>query len=383
MAISAGDDALASDFVVEGGLPAQDGKGLKLDSNGVVDKSVIKTAYFGDGGDGASAKTGATTFNSVKTSVDTLSSSGQAVLSVAATASFSVGDRVFIHQTRGTGSGLWEIGEIESIDAGVSLTLKNNLVNSYQSTGAQVILIPEYTELLLKTGTTIADGAWDGIVGGIVVVYASKGIIIEDDVVLLMNDKGFRGGNIDGGQAEGTGGGIGIVNNVNEPNENGGGGGGVGANAGQGGRKFIDDQSVVFSDRSLLIMGGGGGAGSNTGFGDGGVGGGIVIFITPSFINFGTITANGEVGANATAGGDKGGGGGGGGGTIAIFANQIYNRVTPTVTAGAGGTGQGTTWWGGGGGGNALTGSDGGSPNGGTGAVGYLIEGMTEELFGL
>jgi len=61
------------------------------------------------------------------TNVDVNSASGQKVLSVAATASFSPGDKVFIYW----GTTRYEQNVVDTINAGVSLTMVTNLANNY------------------------------------------------------------------------------------------------------------------------------------------------------------------------------------------------------------------------------------------------------------
>jgi hypothetical protein len=70
------------------------------------------------------------------TTVNNTSASGQAVLYVAATGSFAVGDEVRI----GQGTVREETGYVLSIQAGTSLTLINNLVNSHTLAQADAVV---------------------------------------------------------------------------------------------------------------------------------------------------------------------------------------------------------------------------------------------------
>ena len=88
-------------------------------------------------------------------------------------------------------------------------------------------------------------------------------------------------------------------------------------------------------------IGGGGGAKSTTGTaatsGAGGGGGGICFVAAPVITGSGTISANGGNGGDAAGtGGSFGGGGGGGGGIACVIAKT--STITPTATAGIGGT---------------------------------------------
>ena len=338
--------------------------------------------YYGDGRDGALNVISATTFNTASSTIDATSVSGASTVYVADTTQFTTSTKVFLHQTQGTGAGLWEMITVADVDGTLgTITSSEVLKNSYQSTGAQAILVNQYTTVAFKTSgalnsanqyasTTDADPQS----GGIIVMYASEGIIIEDDVTITMDGFGFTGGintlSGTGEQGEGSAGPSGTVSQ--SANGNGGGGGTI-SGGGTGGEGIIDSVSSYFSLGLSMQLGGGGGAGyaaNGSGTSRGGEGGGIIIFITPSFINLGTITNDGLIGAAGNSGNGSGHGGGGGG-TIAIFSEQIYNRVTPTITGGTAGANDGAAAGDlGGGGGEALPGN-----NAGVGGVGLIISG--------
>ena len=73
------------------------------------------------------AQTGAVDTNAL----DDTAASGQAVVPLAATTNFAMGDIVYIRGDSVPGEGEWNA--IASISAGVSITLRNNLTNSYAS----------------------------------------------------------------------------------------------------------------------------------------------------------------------------------------------------------------------------------------------------------
>lgn len=332
---------------------------IKTDGSGVlsfVTQESGESHFYGDGVEGALSATGATTINSVTTTVDALSSSGGTTLNVASTTSFSVGDHILIHQSQGTGTGLWEVGKIASISAGVSFTLEDNLANSYQSTGAQVLLMPEYTTATFKTGASLTVTNWAGSSGGIVAFYASRGVLVEEGVTLSLVGEGFRGGaagsgaGTDGTQGEGesgTGSALQTANGMGGggadgagANQNGAGGGGAkaggaGSGSAAGGQSFVDALSTYITGSTyfapILLFGGGGGGSADSGSsGDaaGGNGGGIILIISPSIRVIGTINAKG-----ATANGTAEDGGNGGSGTIALFGEQIIGESNCNISA--------------------------------------------------
>jgi hypothetical protein len=319
--------------------------------------------YYGDGAEGALVATGSTAINS--TYAVATSSSG-AVLNATTTSGFVAGDHVLIHQSRGTGAGLWEIAKISSVESGASLTMTASLKNSYtgatSADRAQVILIPEYTTATFKTGATLTANNWGKDQGGIYVMYASKGVIIESDVTLAMDGMGYRNP-IAAGNSDGEG-------PINEAV----GGGGSSAGGGVGGPNFIDNLSTYYTGGTnpnpLALFGSNGGRGETATFAVGGNGGGILMIISPFIEDDGTVTSLGSAGAN---GGASGGGGGGAGGSIFFISPSIYERVALSVAGGAGGTGSVVS--GGGGGGNRVIGSAGNSGAGGAGGAGFIYRG--------
>jgi len=338
-----------------------------------VDDNETISEYYGDGSDGALAPTAATNFNQVQSDLTVAAASGQKNFEVTSGASFAVGDKVLMHQARGTGAGLWEIGTIASKDVN-KLIMRDNLVNTYTpaqagdtNDRAYASKISEHTLVTLKTGTTMDSPEWNGTTGGVCIFYASQGVIIEDDVTLSMNGFGFRGGTTDFYQGEGSAGAgtEAITANGNgggggQDNPPGYGGGGGGGNAltgtastGAGGLKWYEalsnDSTGTPQFNIPLLFGGGGGMGD--GLGVGGDGGGILIIIAPWIWNAGTITSHGLVGPA----GSNVGGSGGAGGSVFFFSNKVYMPTAPTFTAGGGGAG--------------------GSAAGSAGAIGYYIQG--------
>lgn len=345
---------------------------LTWSGNKLTVRGALELDFFaGDGAEGDLTATGATNLNATSTNVDASSASGQKVLNVASTTGIVAGDHIFVHQSADSTMGLWEIKKVASVQTGVSFTCTENLLNTYAATNAQVVLIPEYDLAWFQSGSSISNAAWDGTTGGIAICYAKSGVIIDSGVTLSMNAKGLRGGSSLSGTTPassygkaGEGSGANYDNVQKTRNGTGGAGAGFtdttydGAGGGsktvgqagdnnEGGFSVYSALSAFYSNGSHIItMGSGGGSGSiNVGSGPdayttgaGGKGGGILIFITPFIIDLGTVTSNGQDGANGTGQGNGCYGGGGSGGFIGFFSPVIEAPTTPTVTGGNGGT---------------------------------------------
>ena len=316
---------------------------------------------YGDGSDGATTTDGAFFPNAASSTVTALSSAGASTITVGDASQFPTSSKIFIHQSYGTGAGLWELNEVADKNNDTDVVTLNKVTkNAYQSTGAQVLKVPQYTTVEVTSGASIdtRQGWSDASRGGIIVVLANQGIFIEDDATLSVNGFGYKGGKTASANGNGTGG---LVDTT--------GTGGGGSVTGTGGKKYLDALTSIFYP-SVILMGGGGEAGGSAG-GAGGAGGGCMIFITPSFMDFGILTADGLAGG---AGGAAGGGGGGAGGCIGIFAEQTSTTTSQTVGGASGGTGAGQG--GGGGGGNMTAGVTTADNNGGAGGRGYIMQGL-------
>ncbi len=295
---------------------------------------------------------------------------GQTTLS-ATNASFSAGQMILIHQTYGTGAGQWELNKISSYSAG-TITLATALENSY-ITGAQVLVVKEYSKVTISNANTRTGKSYDGSVGGITVLCCSGDTTIDGTLEIngttgvgsspnnnnVTVRGGFRGG---GGwrttstsaiAGDGTSGLRSFTSNTGgngggaggqSGGDSGAGGGGNGTAGNNGasnsGTPGIGGTAVGTSDLTNINMGGGGGGGrtDDAEGGHGGSGGGIVIIFTK------TITVNNSTGLMQSIGGngygvDQASGGGGAGGSILIKTQQATigtNRIT--ATGGAGGS---------------------------------------------
>ena len=339
------------------------------------------SGYFGDGSDGALTIAADTT----EAPIDSSCTGAADTSSLSATnVSFAAGQIVLIHQTQGTNAGTWERGKILSYTAG-TISLETPLTATYTS-GAQVRVLKQYTNVTINVNKTYTAKAWNGTVGGIIGWIASGTVTINGTVTANGGDGsqsgttgngggtggGFRGGGVfrNGGgisyQGEGT---SGTGTQSTSANGNGGGGssqGAGGANlgnvAGSGGgngttgtRGSIGD--VVYNvagaaglqtgtnDLTKITFGGGGsgGSGENVAFqsGGGGGGGGIVFITATTFTMSGAITANGGAGAQDNANNAADGGGGAGGSVLIKAQTATLGTGLITATGGAGGSIQG------------------------------------------
>jgi len=315
------------------------------------------SGYFGDGGDGALTISADTT----QAPTDSACTGTADSYSLSATnVSFATGQKVLIHQTQGTNAGQWERREIASYTAG-TITLTEKLSNTY-TTGAQVIVLLEYTNVTVNSGKTWTAKAWNGTVGGILAFLANGTVTVTGTITAT--GKGFVGGNgystgsISGGAycGEGT---VGVSSVSNSANGNGGGGatyvpaqhgdagggGGGNGNAGSAGNDAyanggdVGSQVGTASLTNANLGGGGGGGYSNNSrtAGNGGTGGGLIFITGTTTTVSGSIFANGNNGGNA---GGLGAGGGGGAGGSVLIKGQVVTLGSGLITAtkGTGGT---------------------------------------------
>lgn len=333
-------------------------------------------AIYGDGSDGALTISS----NIIDDSLDAAcsgSAGSTTLIFTSASSSFSgmSGKPVLIHQSQGSGAGEWMRDQIITASGTSSgtLTLRTPL-NANYTTGAQVIVLRQYTSVTVKAGVIWTARAWNGRIGGILAFVADGTVTILGTI--SADGRGFRGGsnivgshtldpNVGGVEGEGTtGAGTGVRST--SPNGNGGGGGGSydtnpngtagprGGGAGGGNSTSgTNGQSYAVgnggtgggasgtSSLTLFTFGGGGGAGGNghdyylDGYGndiggDGGNGGGAIALFAASLVDNGTITANGGTPPNILAyayngSGDGRGGGGGAGGSILL---RTYTAVS-------------------------------------------------------
>ncbi len=348
--------------------------------------------FFGDGSDGA--LTIAT--NTTETVIDAncTGTSGTNTLTVSnVTGSFATGQKIVIHQTRGTNTGLKQLTSIANV-SGSTITTEDQLtfspVHSATTTvanKAQVRVLKQHTNVTINAGITYQCKIWDGLKGGIIGWYANG--TYTNNGTIRSQDSGFRGADAvtgtktHGKQGEGSGGiGNSTVSPASSDNSNGSGagggeadtdeptgaqgtGGGAGGGVETGARgdgSPVDDNNVATTkggyggvgigdnNLSLMSLGGGGGSGgtddtvSGTS-GTGGRGAGIMFIFATTIANAGTANSNGSTGGSTTNpptyfGSYAGGGGGGGAGPILYKAQTAVLGSGSTATGGIGGTGQ-------------------------------------------
>lgn len=317
---------------------------------------------------------------------DSFSGTINQVTIVTSGATFSNGDILLLHQSRGTGVGQWEVNKVVSGGGTPTLTLLKQLKYTYTDSGAsqaQAIKISQYVNVTVQAGTWGVP-SWNGDTGGIL-VFAVKGTLTITGTISTNGGNGGTTGNVENGQvAGGIGGGFyggyayvrknsaghggqgegtvgGGDNQANEANGSGGGGGetltehdvgggagggnadaGTGGGGTNGGTGGTGGTSAGSSDLITMVFGGGGGGGSSntttTGNnGSGGSGGGIVIIFVKNIVTIvGAITANGGLAGNTGEGVSWSRGGDGAGGSI-LIVTSIASIGTNRITA-AGGT---------------------------------------------
>jgi hypothetical protein len=246
------------------------------------------------------------------------------------------------------------------------LSLSAPLVFSYAAGVAQVIRVPEYTEVTVNGGASIGVVPWDGRTGGVIAFLATG--TVNNGGQINASGAGFRGGqyvndtsvaqgcsDLDEPVPQGGRKGEGLVltrfgpthsGRGNVANGAGGGvcfksGGGGGGNAGAGGMGGrsegtldsarpvggLGGAEISYSLLNRLTFGGGGGAGHGrdaTGVA-GGSGGGAIFIRANQLSGLGTIAAIGNSGGNSTLDGASGGGAGG----------SIYLRLAGTASCGS------------------------------------------------
>ena len=378
---------------------------------GVLLHMLFTTTTFsqGNGADGAlTVPAGTTTINTVKSDVSSTASSGQKVVNVTSAAGFATSNLVLIIQMLGTNVGVWEEATIASISVN-AITMTSNLTNTYTKTGAtslaQVIKIPQYTNVTIASGRTLTASAWDGTTGGVLVFYANGTLSVSGTIT--MAGKGYRGGTgatgvngpnpagaggaagaictngSDGAAVSGTGaagtnkcgtcgagrGGEGGLRGLQAgtngtAGEGPGGGAGGGATGAVGGDNYTSCNAFTCSIMQMGSGGGGGKAGDVSIAGGGGGGGGGASIA-------GTAGSPGSV----SGAGGNGGNGGAGGGIIWIRCNVFAGAGTGVVSANGGNGGNGTNGGSGGAGGAGGAGGSSAPNSGGAGGGGQGANG--------
>jgi hypothetical protein len=346
---------------------------------------------------------------------------GSTALTLSSATGFAAGQAVFIHQTQGGAAGSQEVNHIAAVN-GTAVTLTKPLANQY-TTGAQAVVMPQYSTVSVAVGGTLNAPAWNGTSGGILAFQATGAVSVDGTVA--MTGRGFRGGGdavkcfpgspaclVNNGRYGESEVGVSSFTTQNASgygsnNGSGGGGGTHGQDCAAGGGGSHGTAGTAGTDGSQgvctvgakhgggvsgtllgspdltqkIFFGGAGGEGGpdedGTHPGPGGNGGGLVVLFASSLTinnasgvidvsgNGGSVGANNFPGCGGSGGG-MGNGGGGAGGAVRI------------ITAGSAAVGNGRiTSLGGsaGSGGSCGTGSPGGQ--GGMGRIQVRAGGQT------
>ncbi len=291
---------------------------------------------------------------------------GTSSLTVGSTTGFAPGDEVLVHQTQGSGAGNTEYARLASIGSG-ALTLSAPLTSSYAGK-AQVVRVPNYTDVTVQSGGTLTAKPWDGSSGGILAFRATGAVNIRAGGRIALDGAGFRGGPGGGSQdnttatqgegypglgllstaANGSGGGASHAGGGESPSAGGGYGKrglvGTGPNCCQYPSQAQGGEEVGDPAITSLFFGGGGGGGhgvNDPGRPAGGAGAGAALITATSITVDGNISARGLDGQTGTSTGGSHGGAGGAGGAILLKAGTVLlgnNQVVATGGVGGSGT---------------------------------------------
>jgi thiol-disulfide isomerase/thioredoxin/uncharacterized membrane protein YphA (DoxX/SURF4 family) len=311
-----------------------------------VNDAALTASIFGNGQDGELIIASDTVDNPIDSACN--GTQGELVLN-ASNLDFSPGQVILIHQTQGINAGQYEINTVKQ-NAGSKLFVQNELKYSY-TTGAQVLVLRQYTNVTVASGVTWIAKAWNGTTGGILVFMVNGNLIVNG--IINGTGRGFRGGlganpgySGEGTQGPGStrqahtggsGGGCGFSTSGGA----GGGNGTIGDGIGSMGDNAEGGKEVGTADLTLADLGGGGGGGeSGENPGSGGTGGAFIFLSARTISVVGSIVSNGM---NGSDGGTKGrAGGGGAGGSILLRANSlILGDLLVNATGGAAGGGVG------------------------------------------
>ena len=112
------------------------------------------------------------------------------------TSSIKAGDEVLLIQMQGSGAGHYEFQQVINV-TGQSVNFKSLLKYTYASSStyskAQIVFVPKYGTLTIKSTGLIQAGAYDGSIGG-VIVFRAVNLRIESGGKIDASGKGFRGG---------------------------------------------------------------------------------------------------------------------------------------------------------------------------------------------
>lgn len=333
------------------------------------------TTKWGQGyGNGSAGVGSINTSTDAPTKTTFTGSSGAFTGTFGSTNGFSNGDIVLIHQSQGTGVGIWQLNYIVNISTS---TFLYPLVTTF-GTGCQIQKIPQYSNLTINSGQTLTASSWGGSTGGIYAVMANGSAIVTGTISIAGNKGADQGAGAAGGSGVGFSGGkggqnttqafqgegsVGVGSGSTSANGNAGGGGlNTGgapgeAQGGSGGNGTAGTTGALLgggtvgaagaasgsADLTTMTFGGsGGGTAEHNGSGGltngagGGAGAGILLVIAPTITITGGINGNG--GDGGIASGAEAGGGGAGGSILLKGQNVTLGTNLITATGGVGGS---------------------------------------------
>lgn len=334
--------------------------------------SVILDGVYGDGRDGSwdisvvkninidtNGNNGRTTADGINYAMTSSVLANAVTIPLTNTTGLSAGDYIIIANMQAPASGnqgLVEVKKISGVSTNISITLTEQLVNSYDGTTDKIIVqrIPQYSSITINSGGSLTCDAWNGTKGGILIYKCSGNSTINLGGSITVSAKGYRGGtnnDVQNGQSlqgesytavggastvANNGGGGGGLNSAGVNWDRGGGGGGYGTVGSVAGGAGNGAGGGIYGDTTLtrLYLGSGGGGG----YGDmGRYGGGIIYIISNSITNAGYIYSKGGNGGSNLAGGA------GSGGSI-YLKSEISTLGTNLVIANGGTAGYGSVF---------------------------------------
>jgi hypothetical protein len=333
--------------------------------------NIVLTNLFGDGTDGPLVTSNLTEVINVAHRLTADASVGVMGLSLSGTSGLLPGDEVMVLQIQGPAAGTYEFARVEEV-TGSGITLRRPLRNSYSSSNlvANVVRVPNYTDVTVRDGTSLLAPPWNGSIGGVLVFRTQGELSVEATGRMMATGRGFRGGNrvtyvsacnpAAGYRGESI---FGLSTTLGDRNPNAGGGGagapnscvGCGGDSPAGGGGYATPGATSINpggqgnaglggntygtpDLFTRIYLGSGGGESHWSGGPGGNGGGIIAVFARRLTGAGGIISDGADG-QAISGGHPAGGGSGG--SILLVGDELdLDNKTMSVHGGQGPTTQ-------------------------------------------
>lgn len=222
-------------------------------------------------------------------------------------------------------AGKFEYAQIANVLDGTTVELSCALKNAYTTSGhTQIVRVPRFANLTVNANASITAPAWNGSIGGIVAIEIDQNLNLPDVTsIISVNGKGFRGGQSNDNQTNGSFSGSDPLERGYLASSN----NRTGAEKGEGIGGGRDEYIALYSlyCKSAPANGGGGGNNHNAGGGGGSnvgtgnyLGFGVPNPIYASFWNMEMTPIGGQVSS-----------GGGRGGYSYSTSDQNENTVGP------------------------------------------------------